>query len=204
VVTRGAPRIAYRTWFVGERHVSLGFKSTDRLLALRSEPASWSLGLAVENPGVWLWSTASAVAALGDPPGFSHPADPPELEDFVEACSKGLRADESVPLRVAARGVGVTATPLVRELNEPLVVRNPVEAVRAALGFAIAPPGWADDLSALLGLAPADDEGVRTAVERVARGVLQLLRERRSTVGDRQPELTRYLLDGTLERHLGF
>ena len=40
------------------------------------------------------------------------------------------------------------------------------------------------------------------SVERVAFGVLGLLRERGSRVGDAQPELTRYLHDGTLERRL--
>jgi hypothetical protein len=143
--------------------VSLGFKSTDRLRALRTQPASWSLGLPVENPGVWLWSTAAAKAALGDPPGFSHPPCAAELEDFVEVCAKALRAGESLPLRVAARAVGEAAPPLVRDLNEPLTVRSRVDAVRAAISLEIAPSGWAE-----------------------------------------QSELTQYLHDGTLERHLGF
>jgi hypothetical protein len=38
---------------------------------------------------------------------------------------------------------------------------------------------------------------------RVAGGVLRLLRESGSRIGDGQPELTRYLHGGTLERHLG-
>ena len=201
VVTLGEPRIPYQTWFVAELHVSVGFKSTDRLRALRSEPASWSLGFAVENPGVWLWSTAAAVHALGDPPGFAHPPDPPELEDFVEACAKALRAQESLPLRVAARAAGADAPPLVRDLNAPLHVRSPVDAVRAALSLSVVPPGWTEDLPVVLGLTPAGDDEVRGAVERLARGVLGLLREQR--VEFEQPELTRYLHDGTLERHLG-
>jgi phosphoribosyl-AMP cyclohydrolase len=201
LVTLGEPRIPYRTWFVGERHVSVSAKSTDRLRALRSEPASWSLGFAVENPGVWLWSTAAAVHALGDPPGFAHPPDAPELEDFVEACAKALRAQESLPLRVAAHGVGATAPALVRDLSPPVRVRNRVDAVRAALALPVAPAGWTENLPVVLGLTPAGDGEVREAVERLARGVLGLLREQR--VAFEQPELTRYLHDGTLERHLG-
>ena len=87
---------------------------------------------------------------------------------------------------------------LLRDLNAPETVRNRVEAVRAALGLARAPDGWADDLAVLLALVPADDVRVRTAAERVAGGVLALLRERAPGV-DPQPELARYLADGTLE-----
>jgi hypothetical protein len=47
------------------------------------------------------------------------------------------------------------------------------------------------------------DARVSDAVERVGRGVLVLLREQGSRVADAQPDLTRYLHDGTLERHLG-
>jgi phosphoribosyl-AMP cyclohydrolase len=105
-------------------------------------------------------------------------------------------------LRVAARGMGETAPALLRGLNAPQTVRNRIEAVRAALALPVAPDGWADDLAALLGLAPADDARVAAAAERLARGVLALLRERTPGV-DPQPELKRYLADGTLERHLG-
>jgi phosphoribosyl-AMP cyclohydrolase len=201
IVTLAAPRVPYRTWFVGDLHVSAGAKSSDELRRLRSVPAGWSLGFAVEGPGIWVWSTAAAVAAVGDPPGFSHPPGEPGLEDFVEWCAKALRASDPLALRVAAYGMAETAPVLLRDLNAPLTVRNRVEAVRAALELAMAPDGWADDLAALLALAPADDARVRDAAERLARGVLRLLRERAPDV-DPQPALGRYLIDGTLERHL--
>jgi len=202
IVTLAAPRIPYRTWFVGDLHVSAGAKSTDELRRLRSIPAGWSLGFAVDGPGVWVWSTAAAVAALGDPPGFSHPPGEPGLEDFVEWCAKALRASDALALRVAAYGMAETAPVLIRDLNAPLTVRNRVEAVRAAIELAVSPDGWADDLATLLALATADDARVREAAERLARGLLALLRERAPGV-DPQPELGRYLIDGTLERHLG-
>ena len=149
-----------------------------------------------------MWSTAAAVAALGDPPGFSHPPGEPGLEDFVEWCAKALRASDPVALRVAAHGLGETAPVLLRDLNGARTVRNRVDAVRAALELEVAPESWADDLAVLLGLASVDDARVREAVVRLARGVLVLLRERAPGV-DPQPELGRYLIDGTLERHLG-
>lgn len=192
----------YRTWFVGDLHVSVGTKSTDELRRRRAAPAAWSLGFAVDGPAAWVWSTAAAVAALGDPPRVSRPPGEPELEDFVESCAKALRASDPVALRVAASGMGETAPALLRDLNAPLTVRNRVEAVRAALELAVAPDGWAEDLAALLALVAADDARVREAAERLARGVLRLLRERAPGV-DPQPEIGRYLVDGTLERHLG-
>jgi hypothetical protein len=202
-VTLASPHVPYRTWFDGDLHVSVGAKSTDELRRLRSEPAPWSLGFAVESPGVWLWATASAVAAVGDPPSHTHPPGEPELEDFVEACGKAMRTADPVAARLAGRMAGELAPGLVRDLGTPRLVSDRVDAVYAALALEVVPPGWRDDLPVLLGLVDATDDEVRTAVERLARGMLALLRERAPRV-DPQPELSRYLADGTLERHLGF
>jgi hypothetical protein len=202
-VTLGDKAPVWRTWFVGDQHVSVGFASGRYLRDVRARPADWSLGFAVEELGVWIWQTAAAVAALGDPPDLSRPPGEPELEDFVEFSAKALRAEDRIELRVAARGAAEYAPPLLRDLNAPEHVVGRAGAMRAALGYATAPPGWADDLATSWGLTPVDDDEVRAAVERLARGTLAFLRERGSRVGDGQPELTRYLHDGTLERHLG-
>ena len=189
IVTLAAPRVRYRTWFVGDLHVSVGAKSTDELRRLRCVPAGWSLGFAVEAPGVWVWSTAAAVAALGDPPGFSRPPGEPWLEDFVEWCAKALRASDPLALRIAAYGMGETAPVLLRDLNAPLTVRNRVEAVRAALELAVAPDGWSDDLATLLALAPADDarraRSGRAAGARRARASPRARARRRPAAGAR-------------------
>jgi hypothetical protein len=203
VITHNSPAFPYRTWFAGQLHVSLGFNTVESLRERAALPADWSLGFAVEAPAVWVWSTDEAIAALGDPPIRRQPSDPPEVEDFVEACAKGLSSSDSIAMRTAAMSAGAYAVPLVRELNQPITVAERRDVIPAAVGFPVAPPGWSDDLLVLLGLVPAGDDDVRIAVERMARGVLRLLRESRSTVGDRQPELTGYLMDGTLERHLG-
>jgi len=202
-VTLGGREPRYRTWFDGDLHVSLRIASSEWLRGLRTRETVWSYGFATDQLGVWVWKTAAAVAALGDPPDISRPPGPPELEDFVEACAKAFRADESLALRLAARRIGLNAPALLRDLNAPVRVLDQLDAIHAALGFTVAPPGWSDDLLVLLGLAPAADDAVRTAVERLARGTLALLRERAPHV-DPQPELSRYLADGTLERHLGF
>lgn len=202
IVTLAAPRVRYRTWFVGERHVSVGAGSVDHRRSRMQEPMEWALGLPTSVPAIWLWKTAAAVAAFGDPPVMTSPPAPPELEDFVEYAAKALRAPDAVPLRLAAQGVGRQAIPLLLDLNVPEPVGTPAGAIAAARAFRIAPDRWPDDLLTMLGLAPAEDGAVRAAVERAGFGILRLLRERGSRVGDAQPDVTRYLHDGTFERHL--
>jgi hypothetical protein len=202
VVTLGRPRVHYRTWFVGDTHVSVGAAAAETLQRSQEEPREWAYGFAAESPGVWLWSTAAAVAALGDPPTLRYPPLPPELEDFVEYAAKALRARQGIGLRFAAQGLGRTGIALLLDLNPQETVRSRIEAVVAARAFRLGPDGWPDDLPVLLGLAESTDAGVVDAVRRVAFGTLALLRERGSRVGDAQPDLARYLHDGTLERHL--
>jgi hypothetical protein len=204
IVTPDEPRCDYRTWFDDGQHVAVAAKSVALIRARCADSAGWALWFAVESPGAWVWSTPAAVEALGDPPAFTHPAGRPEVEDFVEWCSKALRASDSLTLRVAARGMGGEAPALLRELNDPPSVASRVGAVRAALAYTEAPDGWHDDLLVLLGLTAADDDRVGQAVTRLGRGTLAMLRERGSKAGSWQPDLNRYLLDGTLERHLGF
>ena len=202
-VTREQAATRYFTWFVGDLHVSLGISSLEQMRERAATPATWSLGFGVEAEAAWVWTTAAAVAALGDPPALRQPPDPPELEDFVEFCSKALRASDAIALRSAARPAAELAVALLRDLNDARTVETRAEAVRAAVAFTTAPEGWAADFLTAAGFEPADDARVRAAVRGLATGVLRLLRERRSGLGDHQPELTTYLLDGTLERLLG-
>lgn len=203
-ILRAPPRVGYRTWFVDDLHVSFGFAEVRDLQRILSRPADWSLKLPSAIPGVWALADDEVRDAFADPPDFSRPAGEPELEDFVEWSAKGLGAGDSLALRLAARGAGEEAPALLFELNEVRRVDSRAAAVRAACSFHTAPEGWADDLPVLLGLTASPDDRVREALVRVSRCVLRLLRESGSRVGDAQPELTTYLHDGTLERHLGF
>jgi hypothetical protein len=54
-----------------------------------------------------------------------------------------------------------------------------------------------------VGVVPAGDADVEEAVLRLGREVLAFLRERKPDV-DPRPDISQYLADGTLERHLGF
>jgi hypothetical protein len=201
-VTLARPRIHYRTWFVGETHVSVGAASGESLRLSQATPRAWAHGFAAESPGRWVWSTAAAVAALGDPPTLRYPPAAPELEDFVEHAAKAFRAGEAIALRLAAQGLGRTAVPLLLDLNPQETVWTRAEAIGAARRLRLVPDGWRDDLPVLLGLQAASDAAVRAAVECQAFGVLALLRERGSGVGAAQPDCDRYLHDGTFERHL--
>jgi phosphoribosyl-AMP cyclohydrolase len=211
VVTDSEPRAPYRMWFEerpGARplHVSPSVKSLAAWLAKRGEPQSWSLGLPVEHAVRYVWATAEARAALGEPPTSLHPAAPPELEDFVEYVQKlrRLEARGDLPLmRLRARQAAMLAPGLLRTLNEGAPVHDTGEALEAALGFAAAPAQYREDMTVCLGLVRADDREVFDAAVRLARELLAFLREH-APDADPQPDIARYLADGTLERHLGF
>jgi hypothetical protein len=64
------------------------------------------------------------------------------------------------------------------------------------------PADYASNLLVCLGLTPASAAEVKAALGRLGSKLLAFLREHAPDVDD-QPELARYLADGTLERHLG-
>jgi len=211
VVTTEQPRSPYRMWFE-ERprqkplHVSSSVKSLAGWLAKRDEPQAWALGFPVEHIVRYVWATYEARAALGEPPTNLHPAAEPELEDFVEYVQKLGRAAasaEAMYVRMYARQAAMLAPGLLRKLNDDLAVRDRENALAAALAFAVAPEHYREDLPVCLGLVRADDDAVQQAALRLARELLAFLRERAPDV-DPQPDIARYLADGTLERHVGF
>jgi phosphoribosyl-AMP cyclohydrolase len=211
VATNSAPLIAYRMWFE-ERpgssplHVSAGAKSLAAWLAKRDEPQGWALGFPVEHVVRYVWATDEARAALGEPPSNMHPPGEPQLEDFVEYVQKLRRAaagGKQSLVRMYAHQAALLAPTLLRLLNEDVVIHDRAEALGAALALAVVPEHYRDDLVVCLGLVAADDERVQRAALRLARELLAFLRERKPDV-DPQPDISRYLADGTLERHLGF
>lgn len=211
VATDGAPVAPYRMWFEerhGRRplHVSPSAKSLNGWLAKRDEPQDWALGFPVEHVVRYVWATEAARAALGDPPGNLHPPAEPELEDFVESVAKVRRRasrGDAIGVRLHAREAAALAPGLLRALNPDVLVRDRREAVEAALSFARAPDHYRADLAVALGLVEATDDALLEATLRLARELLAFLREHHPAA-DPQPDLTRYLADGTLERHLGF
>lgn len=211
VVTQSEPLIAYRMWFEERSgaeplHVSSSVKSLDGWLAKRNESQNWALGFSVLHVVRYVCATAEARARFGDPPSHLHPPSPPELEDFVEFVQKVRRCagtKDGVGARIFARAAALLAPTLLLPLNDGVLVHDRREALEAALSLRAAPEHYRDDLSVCLGLVPADDLAVEQAALRLGRELLAFLRECGPDLDD-QPDIARYLADGTLERHLGF
>ncbi|HUH15794.1 MAG TPA: nucleotidyltransferase domain-containing protein [Gaiellaceae bacterium] len=208
-VTEGEPRTRYRSWFErGDARllpISVSAKSVEEWLAKRGEAAEWALGFPAVDVAAYLWAADGVRETLGEPPSASRPEEDPCIEDFVAYVVKTRRAarwGDSVGLRLASRGAAFLAPPLLRDLNPRRAVRDHREAVLAALALAVAPKHYAEDFRVAAGLVPAADAEILAATERLARELLAFLRGRMPGV-DPQPDVTRYLSDGTWEAYLG-
>ncbi|OFW73370.1 MAG: hypothetical protein A2Y55_12050 [Actinobacteria bacterium RBG_16_68_12] len=212
VVTHADPSSEYRMWFEDRRgakplHVSPSMLSLERFVDERDEPAKWrwALGFPVLDEMRYVWATEDARTILGDPPSRVRRPAPPELEDFTEFVTKVQRAaaaGDGAGVRIFAPYAALLAPGLLRSLNDEFVVRDRRDALDAALSLAIAPDHYRDDLAVCLGLVPVGDDAVAEAALRLGRELLAFLREHKPDV-DPQPDIARYLADGTLERHLG-
>jgi len=205
-----SPRVGYRTWFEAQSaeaplHVSAGAAKADAWLAKAKTPARWSLGFPAINTAAYLWTDAQTRARLGHDPSLRHPAAGPELEDFLDFVLKSKRSandGDELGLRWFSQGAASLAPTLLILLNDERIVRDRRDALDAALTLAIAPDNYATDLTTCLGLASASAAEVKAGVSRLGSDLLAFLREH-APDPDQQPELARYLADGTLERHLG-
>jgi hypothetical protein len=195
------PRERYRMWFDGDLHVSADAKTAAEWLGRRLQPASWSFGLPAREDAAYVFADEPTRNLLGDPPSVDRPAGTPQLEDLVEYARKVRRlaaAGDDRGARLYAHRGAELAPALLVALNAPRPALDRLDALHLALSFPVAPPRWSDDLAEALGVAGSDAAG---AVVRLARALLPFLREHAPDV-DRQPELARYLRDGTLERLL--
>lgn len=204
----GEPSEHYRTWFETRNgptplHVSARCDlNIDVWEEEREQPEDWALGLPVELPHAWLWRGDQRLAELlGDHPVLSKPGGPPEIEDMVDAAVKTrrhARGGDELGARLEAQAAAHFAAPTVCALNDPEPVTDPRSALAAVLALPIAPSGWKVDLPVAMGLTTAALDEVVEATIRLVSGTLRLARERNPIV-DRQPEIGRYLIDGTLE-----
>ena len=132
---------------------------------------------------------------------LSKPGGPPEIEDMVDAAVKTrrrARGGDELGARLEAQAAARFAAPTVCALNRPGPVTDPRSALAAVLALPVVPPGWKTDLPVAMGLTTAALEEIVMATIRLVSGTLRLARERNPVV-DRQPEIERYLIDGTLE-----
>ena len=202
------PTEGHRTWFE-ERpgrplHVSCGCKVLDQWIENGREPAGWSLGFPTEETVTVLWATDTGRRRLDDPPTVYRPAGPPELEDFVESASKAQRAlaaGDGAGARWHVHDMAAYASTLLVPLNPPRRVTDRRDALAAALALPLAPRHYAADLATCLALDCVAGQTLAVAALRLPRELLAFLRTRQPDV-DPQPWISRYLADGSLERHL--
>jgi phosphoribosyl-AMP cyclohydrolase len=207
----GDPRVHYRTWFEDRSgqpplHVSARCDLTPKAWAEETdEPEDWSLGLPVRLVYRWLWKgDADVAASIGHEPVLNKPGGPPEIEDMVDAVLKLRRyasGKDDIGVRLQAREAARFAAPTLAALNDPTPVADPRSAVEGILALPVAPPGWRSDFLTAFGLARAPLDQVIDAADRLVLGTLRLSREINPGVDD-QPDIERYLSDGTLERLL--
>jgi hypothetical protein len=210
-LTSAEPVARYRTWFEDRPggaplHVSVGLEQLDSWLARRHEPEWWTFGFPAAQVLRYAWATDEARRTLGPDPSFTIAAGEPELEDFVEYLGKVQRCarrGDVLGARLFAQAVGLLAPRLVRAPDDEVVVHDRREALTAALALRVTPEHYGADLPVVLGLVEAGDPAVIDAALRLGRELLAFLREHHPDV-DAQPDIARYLADGTLERHLGF
>ena len=111
-------------------------------------------------------------------------------------------SNDGLGLRWFAQAAAALAPTLLIPINESRIVCDRRDALDAALTLAVAPANYAADLTTCLGLTSTSSGEVKAAVARLGGDLLAFLREHAPDVDD-QPEIARYLADGTLERHLG-
>lgn len=212
VLVDGAPRDDYLVFFDeidGRlRHVSVAVQDIGGWIAEREEPVSWAYGLPAAETTRLLWARDDALRAELDHPARMHPPEPPELEDFVEAWGKvrnAMRRGDDLAMRLAAQKLARLCPTLLRPLNPEALPSNRREAMRAVLGFPVAPDGYRDDLLRLfsLGGEAVTMDDLRAAARRLTFGTVALLREHAATLkGVLEDDLYAYLIDGTLERYI--
>lgn len=209
-ITSSKPSVSYRMWFEKRKdesplHVSAGATTPNAWLANCESPARWSLGFPAITEASYLWGAEAAKALMGESPSLLHPAAGPEMEDFIDfvlKAKKSANSGDELGLRWFAQGAASLTPSLLIPLNAERVVRDRRDALDAALSLAVAPANYEPDLTICLGLAQVAADDVKAAAARLARELLAFVRQRAPDI-DAQPDIARYLADGTLERHLG-
>lgn len=212
VLTHSEPRVLYRALLEDAPggsllHVSVESRQLDKWRERCSTPAGWSFYFPAVETARLLWADPVLADELRDPVVI-RPSGTVELEDWVELACKVARAasqGDDVAARLFARDFAQHCASVLRPLNPEVVVSTRFDALRAALGFPIAPRGYTDDMLVCLDMGPARTpaSGVWAAVERLALGITRLAAGHLGELrGQLEPELPRYLADGTLERYI--
>lgn len=203
----------YLTWIEDDGsgrllHVSVGVEPLDDWLQGFRETGSWSFGLRSAEVTRLMWLGRPSLRAELDRAQREHPAGEPELEDFVEELGKARNAmarGDELSLRLAVQEIAELCPSLLGPLNAAALPGTRPEALRVALGLAVAPEGYRDDMLRALGLdgraSTADD--VLAAGTRLVMGTLALLETNADVFRPLlAPHLPDLLASGTLRRYL--
>lgn len=189
-------------------HVSVAVESVEDWLAGFRDVASWSFGMPSQEATRLLWLGRPSLRAELDRPARIHPGGEPELEDFIEELGKArnarLRSDE-LALRLAVQEIAQLCPTLLVPLNDAVHPGTRPEALEAALGLAVAPVGYRDDMLLGLGLSGAAStaDDVLAAGTRLVMGTIGLLETNADAICPHlAPHLPELLNSGLLRRYL--
>jgi predicted nucleotidyltransferase len=203
----------YLAWFEEDatgrlHHISVAVQDLVGWMAEAREPVSWSLGLPAAESTRLLWARDSMLCTQLDVPARMHPAEEPELEDFIEAWGKIRNArlrDDDLAMRLAAQTLGSLAPTLLQYLNPKVPTASRYQAMQVILAFPVAPEGYRNDIERCLGISgkATSMTDLYDAAERLTFGIITLLREHADVFEGILPhDLYTYLVDGTLDRYI--
>lgn len=201
------PRDEAAGWFDGPLRVSVWLRDVERWRAEPDEAQEWTFGLPAVRRLRLCWAATQQWRARLDRTEVTHPAGVPELDHFLGDLAKvanARHAGDALGLRLAAQDLARSCPALLAPVNATPAVASRRAALRAALSVQVAPPGYARDLTACLGLGdgPSTEE-VYTAAARLGAGVLAVLESHVDAYAALLPaDLAAQLRDGTLRRHV--
>jgi hypothetical protein len=188
----------------GLLRISTWIRDVDTWRGSQAEPQRWAFGLACVDPWRLCWAADAAWQARLHGAEARYPPSPIELDHFESGAGKvgNARASrDDLGLRLAAQDLVRAAISVLEPLNSYPPVRGRRDALRTALDFAVAPPGYRDDAATCLGLTSATSDAVYAAAARLALGTLDVVDAHPETYAAiLDPVLLGWLGDGSLRR----
>jgi predicted nucleotidyltransferase len=203
----------YLAWFEEDdngrlHHISVAVQDLVGWMSEAREPVSWSFGLPAAESTRLLWARDPMLRTQLDAPVRIHPAQDPELEDFIEAWGKVRNArirNDELAMRLAAPTLGSLAPTLLQCLNTKVRPASRHQAMQVILSFSVAPEGYRDDMERCLGFSgeAISLAYLHDAAQRLTFGIVALLREHANEIEGTLPhDLYTYLVDGTLDGYI--
>jgi hypothetical protein len=188
--------------------VSVWIRELSTWWRAEGEPQEWAFGLAATEQVRLCWAADESWRRRLERSRIDHPSVPPELDHFLGDLGKVANAHvqgDEIRLRLAAQDLARSCPSLLAPLNPHPRVGSRHAAIRTALGFDVAPPGYKHDLLVCLGLSrkPATPSEVHAVARRLAIGLTELLISEAATYAPfLSSDLAAQLADGSLRRYV--